>query len=140
MACTAIGVTGSVPALGASGGILGLMGLLVMLGRVQGRDVPVGIASSIRQYAIAYSLFVIIFSVLPFVQNVNNYVHVGGFLAGVLLGVVVPPIEAAGGRRLRLVERGVLVAVIAVAAVALGVGSHHLADILAQPPGQLGIG
>jgi membrane associated rhomboid family serine protease len=116
------------------------MGLLVMLGRVQGKEVPVGIASSIRQYAIAYSIFVIIFSFLNVVQNVNNYVHVGGFVAGVLLGLVIPPAEAIGGRRLRLVERGVLVAVIAAAGVGLGVGIHNVADILAQPAGTLVIG
>jgi membrane associated rhomboid family serine protease len=140
MACTAAGITSPAPGLGASGGILGLMGLLVMLGRVQGKEVPVGIASSIRQYAIAYSIFVIIFSFLNVVQNVNNYVHVGGFVAGVLLGLVIPPAEAIGGRRLRLVERGVLVAVIAAAGVGLGVGIHNVADILAQPAGTLVIG
>src|SRR4029077_4755641 len=46
IACTAIGLPSPAPGLGASGGILGLMGLLVMLGRVQGKEVPVGIASS----------------------------------------------------------------------------------------------
>jgi len=140
MACTAAGITQAAPGLGASGGILGLMGLLVMLGRVQGKEVPVGIASSIRQYAVAYSIFVILFSFLNVVQNVNNYVHVGGFIAGILLGLVVPPVEAVGGRRLRLVERGVLVALIGAGAVALGVGVHHVADILAQPAGQIVIG
>jgi membrane associated rhomboid family serine protease len=140
IACTAVGLTGPAPGLGASGGILGLMGLLVMLGRVQGRDVPVGIAAAIRQYAIAYSLFVILFSVFSVVQNVNNFVHAGGFVAGVLLGLVVPPVEAVGGRRLRLVERGVLLAVAAAGAVALGLGAQHLAAVLAQPPGQLDLG
>ncbi|MEA2618319.1 MAG: hypothetical protein QOE72_4102 [Chloroflexota bacterium] len=137
MACTAIGLTSPAPGLGASGGILGLMGLLVMLGRVQGRDVPVGIAASIRQYAIGYSAFVVLLSLFNFVQNVNNWVHVGGFLAGVLLGLVIPPAEAVGGRRLRLVERGVLVAVIAAAAVALAIGIHHTAGILIQPAGEV---
>jgi membrane associated rhomboid family serine protease len=138
--CTALGLTNPAPGLGASGGILGLMGLLVMLGRVQGRDVPVGIASAIRQYAIAYSLFVIFFSVFAVVQNVNNFVHLGGFIAGVLLGLVVPPVEAIGGRRLHLVEQGLILAIIAAALVALGIGAHHLADILTQPPGDLSPG
>jgi membrane associated rhomboid family serine protease len=115
------------------------MGLLVMLGRVQGKDVPVGIAASIRQYAISYSIFVIVISF--FVPNVNNWVHAGGFLAGALVGLVVGPVEAVGGRRLRLVERGVLVVVIAVAVVALGLGIHHTADILIQPAGDVpGVG
>jgi rhomboid protease GluP len=138
--CTALGLTQPAPGLGASGGILGLMGLLVMLGRVQGREVPVGIASAIRQYAIAYSLFVIFFSVFAVVQNVNNFVHVGGFLSGILLGLVVPPVEAIGGRRLHLVERGVILVIVAVALVALGIGAHHLVEILAQPPGELSPG
>jgi membrane associated rhomboid family serine protease len=131
IACTSLGLTTPAPGLGASGGILGLMGLLVMLGRVQGRNVPVGIASSIRSYAITYSIFVIVLSL--FVPNVNNWVHAGGFLAGVLVGLVIGPVEAVGGRRLRLVERGALIAVIAAAAVALAVGIHHTADILANP-------
>jgi membrane associated rhomboid family serine protease len=139
IACTAIGLTSPAPGLGASGGILGLMGLLVMLGRVQGKNVPVGIAASIRQYAISYSIFVIVISF--FVPNVNNWVHAGGFLAGALVGLVVGPVEAVGGRRLRLVERGVLVAVIAVAVVALGIGIHHTVDILIQPAGDVpGVG
>jgi membrane associated rhomboid family serine protease len=135
--CTAIGLTSSAPGLGASGGILGLMGLLVMLGRVQGRNVPVGIASSIRSYAISYSIFVIVLSL--FVPNVNNWVHAGGFLAGALVGLVVGPVEAVGGRRLRLVERGALLLVIAVAVLAAGVGAHHVADILSQPAGVPGL-
>jgi membrane associated rhomboid family serine protease len=138
IACTSIGLTSSAPGLGASGGILGLMGLLVMLGRVQGRNVPVGIASSIRSYAISYSIFVIVLSL--FVPNVNNWVHAGGFLAGVLVGLVVGPVEAVGGRRLRLAERGVLLAVIAVAVLAVGIGAHHVADILSQPAGVPGLG
>lgn len=138
IACTSIGLTSSAPGLGASGGILGLMGLLVMLGRVQGRNVPVGIASSIRSYAISYSIFVIVLSL--FVPNVNNWVHAGGFLAGVLVGLVVGPVEAVGGRRLRLVERGALLAVIAGAVLGAGFGAHHVADILSQAAGVPGLG
>lgn len=140
IACTATGLTGAAPGLGASGGILGLMGLLVMLGRVQGKNVPVGIASSIRQYAIGYSVFVVILSLFNFVANVNNWVHLGGFLAGVLLGLVVAPVEAVGGRRMHPVEQGVLLAVCAAAVVALGIGIHHVADILVQPAGDPAVG
>jgi hypothetical protein len=75
-----------------------------------------------------------------FVPNVNNWVHAGGFLAGVLVGLVVGPVEAVGGRRLRLAERGVLLAVIAVAVLAVGIGAHHVADILSQPAGVPGLG
>ncbi len=46
-----------------------------------------------------------------------------------------PPVEAVGGRRLHLVERGVVAVVIAVAAMAMALGIHHLAGILVQPAG-----
>ena len=38
--------------LGASGGIAGLIGLLLMVGRVQGKNVPVGITHTVRNYAV----------------------------------------------------------------------------------------
>jgi membrane associated rhomboid family serine protease len=133
--CAGLGIASAeplVPGIGASGGIMGLTGLLLMIGRVQGKDVPVGLASSVRQYVITV---VVLTFVLGFsVRGVNNYAHLGGFLTGVVLGLVLPPLEVLGGRRLRIAEQAVLVAFIAAGAVALGFGAQHISDVLASTP------
>lgn len=134
VACTSAGISSAqpaVPSIGASGGIAGLAGLLLMLGRVQGRDVPAGLSSSIRQYVVIIAILnlVIGFSL----QGVNNFAHIGGFATGVLLGTVLPPAEPIGGRRLRPIEQGAIIAVIAVAGIALGFGLQHVADVLSRP-------
>ncbi|TMC46344.1 MAG: rhomboid family intramembrane serine protease [Chloroflexi bacterium] len=142
---TAIGVSSSlpgVPAIGASGGIAGLAGLLLMLGRVQGRNVPAGLATSIRQYIILIAVLNLFIGLS--IPGVNNYVHIGGFASGALLGVFIPPVAGIGGRPLQRWEQALLVAAIAFAAVALAVGIHNILDILSGPivsppvPGNLG--
>ena len=112
-------VTNQPPGLsiGASGGITGLLGLLVVLGRVQGRDVPVGIAHAMRQYAITYGAMIVLFGLV--IANVNSLAHIGGFLSGALVGLVIPPLHRVGGRDLRLWEQVALYAVLALSAVAL---------------------
>jgi membrane associated rhomboid family serine protease len=133
--CADLGIASAeplVPGIGASGGIMGLTGLLLMIGRVQGKDVPVGLASSVRQYVITV---VVLTFVLGFsVRGVNNYAHLGGFLTGVVLGLALPPLEVLGGRRLGVAQRAVLVAFIAAGAVALGFGAQHISDVLASTP------
>ena len=47
--------------IGASGGITGLLGLLFVIGRVQGHDVPAGIVHSMRLYAITYAAMIVVF-------------------------------------------------------------------------------
>jgi membrane associated rhomboid family serine protease len=106
--------------IGASGGIAGLVGMLLMLGRIQGKSVPVGISHTVRNYAVT----VIVLNVaLTFLFNssglINNYAHVGGLLAGAALGAALPPLPSIGGRDLGAVQRGVLWLAIAVSAVAL---------------------
>jgi membrane associated rhomboid family serine protease len=132
--CTSIGISSAqpfVPGIGASGGIAGLAGLLVMLGRVQGRDVPAGVASSIRQYIV---IIVVLNLFIGFsLAGVNNFAHIGGFATGAALGVILPPVEAIGGRRLRSVEQGAIVVVVVAAVVALGFGAQHIANVLSQP-------
>ena len=119
--------------LGASGGISGLVGLLLVLGRVQGRDVPVGVAASVRTYAI----IVIALNVALgfFSGGVNNFVHLGGAIAGALLGLVLPPLHRIGGRDLAPWERYGLYAVMLVGAVAISIAAGNLVQSLA-PGGQ----
>jgi membrane associated rhomboid family serine protease len=115
---TVAAVTNSVAlTIGASGGIMGLLGLLFVLGRAQGREVPVGIAHAMRQYAIRYAAMVIVFGFL--VPNVDNVAHFGGFISGALVGLGLPPLRRVGGRDLTLWERVAVYAVYAVSAVAL---------------------
>lgn len=106
--------------LGASGGIAGLIGLLLMLGRVQGKNVPVGITHTVRNYAVTV---IVLNVVLTFVfgasVDINNYAHIGGLICGALLGCVVPPIMSIGGRDHMLIEKIVLWGAIAFSAVAL---------------------
>jgi membrane associated rhomboid family serine protease len=122
------------PGIGASGGIAGLAGLLLMLGRVQGRDVPAGLSRGIRQFVILIAVINLVIGLS--VAGVNNYAHVGGFLTGVLLGLALPPLRAVGGRDLRVVEQLLLLAVVVGSAAALGVGIQHAADFVNQ--GQIG--
>ena len=74
--------------LGASGGIAGLVGLLLMLGRVQGKNVPVGITHTVRNYAVTV---IVLNVVLTFVfgpsLDINNYAHIGGAHRGGAPGV-----------------------------------------------------
>ncbi|HKR98951.1 MAG TPA: rhomboid family intramembrane serine protease, partial [Candidatus Dormibacteraeota bacterium] len=115
-------------AIGASGGIMGLVGLLLMLGRVQGRNVPVGIAFGIRRYAVTVILLTLAFGFL--FPNVNNVAHVGGLAGGVLVGAIIPPMRRIGGRELSVPEKVVLAAAIGAAAVALLFAVAHMVDLL----------
>lgn len=127
--CADVGIAGKSldPGIGASGGIMGLIGLLAMLGRTQGRDVPVGVVASLRQYAITFVVLTLLVGF--FVSNTNNFAHVGGLIGGVLLGLVLPPRAAVGGRELRLWEKAVLGASVVAAAVALGLAAHNVQQV-----------
>jgi membrane associated rhomboid family serine protease len=133
VAATAVGIASPGVGLGASGGIMGLIGLLLVLGRVQGREVPVGVVASIRQYAVS---IVVINVIIGFAlnQSINNFAHAGGFLGGVLLGLWLPPRAGVGGRELRRWEQGVLGAVIVVGVIALGVAAQHAYTVLTAAP------
>jgi len=136
-----IGVSAVLPAvspagnltLGASGGVAGLVGLLLMLGRVQGKDVPVGVAAQVRNYAIIVIALNVVFGF--FLGGINNIVHIGGVLTGVLLGLVLPPLHRIGGRDLAPWERYTLYGVMLVGAVAISIGAGNLVQSLA-PGGQ----
>ncbi|TMB92430.1 MAG: rhomboid family intramembrane serine protease [Chloroflexi bacterium] len=122
--------------IGASGGISGLVGLLLMLGRVQGRSVPVGIAAGVRNYAITVIALNIFFGF--FFPGVNNFAHLGGVLGGAALGAALPPLQRIGGRDLSNAEKIGLAAVIAAGAVALLLAAVNLVSVAtgaAQPFG-----
>jgi rhomboid protease GluP len=129
-----LGISGGsgLPGVGASGGIMGLVGLLAVLGRTQGRDVPVGVVASLRQYALTFLVLTIVVGFVA--SSVNNWAHGGGFVAGALLGLVLPPRASVGGRELRRWEQGLLVLVIVLAAVALGVAAQHAFSALTAAP------
>lgn len=133
-AAASAGLVAAGSTIGASGGIAGLIGFLLVLGRVQGRNVPVGVVSSVHSFVQRNLVFTAVFWI---VANgvVNNYVHVGGLLIGAALSCVIAPRSSIGGRDLRLYERVVCVAVIGVSAVALAIAAQHFLSIVTLPPG-----
>jgi len=133
-AAVSAGLVGFGTTIGASGGIAGLIGFLLVLGRVQGRNVPVGLVSSVHTFVQRNLVFTALFWV--FANGVvNNYVHVGGLLIGAALSCVVAPRSSIGGRDLRMYERVVCIVVIAVAAVALALAAQHFLSVVTLPPG-----
>jgi membrane associated rhomboid family serine protease len=114
--------------LGASGGITGLLGLLVVLGRVQGKNVPAGIAHAMRRYALTYGAMIVVFGFV--IPGVNNLAHVGGFITGALVGLVIPPLAQVGGRDLAQWQRALVYAICAAGGVALVVAAVNVAGAL----------
>jgi membrane associated rhomboid family serine protease len=128
-----LGLAAHTYSVGASGGISGLVGLLLMLGRVQGRDVPVGIAHGVRNYAVIVIVLNVVFGfsggLFAGGATVNNWVHGGSLVAGALVGLVLPPVQRIGGRDLTQVERIVLGAAIAAGALALILAAYNIATL-----------
>ncbi len=116
--------------IGASGGITGLMGLLILVGRVQGRQFPKATAASVRQWIAINAVLILFMGITGLGGVVNNYAHVGGFVAGMGLALVLPPRAAIGGRDLRKAEIGALGLVIAIAVVALGFAGFHVQSVI----------
>lgn len=129
IAATAVGLEAAPGiTIGASGGISGLVGLLLVLGRVQGRDVPAGVASGVRNYAIIVIALNVVLGFLS--SGVNNFAHLGGVVAGALIGLVIPPMQRIGGRDLNVAEKAVLIGAIAVSAVALVLAAQSVISYL----------
>jgi membrane associated rhomboid family serine protease len=122
---TALGIT-----VGASGGITGLMGLLILVGRFQGRQFPKATSTGIRQWIGINAALILFMGITGLGGLVNNYAHVGGFVAGMALALVLPPRAAIGGRDLRIVETAALALVIAAAAVALIFAGLHVQSVI----------
>jgi rhomboid protease GluP len=119
--------------VGASGGLMGLLGLLFTLGRVQGREVPAGLAHALRR-GVMLSLIMTVILGFTFSGYIDNYAHLGGFATGALIGLVIPPVRSVGGRDLALWQKAVLIAVIALGAVAMLLAVVNFGQFLASNP------
>lgn len=128
IAATDLGVATGGAVVGASGGIAGLVGLLLVLGRVQGKDVPVGFVSSLRQYAMVIIAINVVFGLAS--KNVSNTGHLGGLISGALIGLVLPPLRSVGGRDLTLAEKAAIGVVTAFCVVALAYGAVQAHDAI----------
>jgi rhomboid protease GluP len=70
--------------VGASGAILGLIGLLMVFGWTRGG--PMG--DRIKRQMIQFAIFIAIFGLV--VPGIDNWNHLGGFICGALMGLVTP--------------------------------------------------
>jgi membrane associated rhomboid family serine protease len=126
VAMTDAGIHTGGAVVGASGGIAGLVGLLLVLGRVQGKDVPVGFVSALRQYAIVIIAINVFFGLAS--SNVSNTGHLGGLISGALIGLVLPPLRSVGGRDLTVAERAAIGVLTVFCVVALAYGAVEAMD------------
>ncbi|MGD1033791.1 MAG: rhomboid family intramembrane serine protease [Candidatus Dormibacteria bacterium] len=118
--------------VGASGGLMGLLGLILVLGRVQGKNVPVGVTHALRQWVFICLVMTVVIG-FTFSGQINNYAHLGGFAAGALIGLVIPPVRAIGGNDLKVWQKTALIAIIAVGAVAMIFAVVNFGQFLASP-------
>ncbi|MGD1052653.1 MAG: rhomboid family intramembrane serine protease [Candidatus Dormibacteria bacterium] len=119
--------------LGASGGLMGLLGLLFTMGRVQRHDLPAGLTQALRR-GVLISLIMTVILGFTFSGYIDNYAHLGGFAAGALIGLIIPPVRAVGGRDLAVWQKAALIGVIAVGAVAVLLAAINFGQFLASNP------
>jgi membrane associated rhomboid family serine protease len=107
--------------VGASGALLGMMGLLLVYGWRHGG----ARGEALKQAMIRYAVYILIFSLI--VRGIDHINHAGGFVCGALLGFVVP----AGSYR----DRGQALAweVAAVAGILLVLFSFYKVAASAMP-------
>jgi hypothetical protein len=113
--------------------MMGLLGLLFTMGRVQSHELPAGLTHALRR-GVLISLFMTIVIGFTFSGYIDNYAHLGGFAAGAVIGLVIPPVRAVGGRDLAPWQKGALIAVLAVGAVAMLLAVINLGQFLASNP------
>jgi len=82
--------------------------------------------SSLRQYAIMVIAINVVFGLAS--SNVSNTGHLGGLLSGAVIGLVLPPLRAVGGRDLTLAEKAAIGVLAAFCAVALIYGAVQASD------------
>jgi rhomboid protease GluP len=117
--------------IGASGGISGLVGLLLVMGQVQGKNVPAGVATSVRTYALIVIALNLVFGFIGGAGvGVNNFAHLGGVAAGALLGLAIPPLQRIGGRDLARWEQGLVGGAVTLGALGLVFAAANLVSIL----------
>ena len=109
------------PAVGASGALFGLLGFAIMFGRFRGGSA----GRMVSEYLVRWLIYSVVMFFMP---GIDNIAHIGGLIAGGVLGLVVPPGEpkSRGGEiALRLLSGGALLATLAsFAAVALTYDWH----------------
>jgi len=100
-------ISGS-PTIGASGAIFGLYGALLIYGHRRGGTWGAGITRQAMAWAVAGFVFSLA------IPSVNNVAHAGGFIAGIMLGWVMPTSERS--REARGAQIGALILLLALAA------------------------
>lgn len=78
---------GGHPTIGASGAIFGMYGALLAYGRKRGGTWGQGLSRQVLAWAVAGFVFSMA------IPSVNNWAHGGGFLAGLVLGQLMPVAE-----------------------------------------------
>jgi membrane associated rhomboid family serine protease len=117
---------------GASGAIFGLFGVLGTFGFKYQKEVPKAIGKSIRGRVlplIAINLFIGYQSGI-----VDNYAHVGGLLAGVILALVVP-YKRPGEKSTSLIWRGLEIACLVIVGAALIFAFRNYSNVSASAGG-----
>ncbi len=98
-------VVSGTPTIGASCGLFGLMGGLMVFGWRRGGTIGAAMKSTMLKYA------AIGFAISFAIPNVNNWGHAGGFLAGMAIAFLMPKFEGRHeGRGVQLLALALLVA------------------------------
>jgi membrane associated rhomboid family serine protease len=94
-----------VPSVGASGGIFGLMGVMMVFGLKHRTAIPEAMRRRfVREIAGCVALNILLGALLP---NIDNAAHIGGLVAGLLLALVFAPKEQVLGSLKRLDGGGI---------------------------------
>jgi membrane associated rhomboid family serine protease len=118
--------------IGASGGICAIAGLLMMCGRIEGRNTPPSLLRRTRLEALFVSGVMLALGLV--LSNVNDWAHVGGLSCGALLGAGLTTLPCHGGRTRTRRQRAALLLALGVSVLAVALGALHLGGRLLEPP------